>query len=164
MNRMLFLINKINLLFISLEALDLYSQKYIDNHIEQFTHKKIKTLNSRKLSLNYYQYNSYYDFSSIIIYINIIYNIINTKSIQASTKSIINEYNKYIKSTLLTQYLNKFTYIYYKLYNCYENHNSKKFNIIYIHELAIINLYIILKSYKKKGILSFIEYLYKYQI
>nr|YP_009326617.1 hypothetical chloroplast RF65 [Membranoptera platyphylla]AMJ16874.1 hypothetical chloroplast RF65 [Membranoptera platyphylla] len=164
MNRMLFLINKMNLLFISLEALDLYSQKYIDKHIEQFNDNKIKALNLKKLSLSYYQYNSYYYFLPLIIYINIIYKIINTKSIQTSTKSIISEYNKYIKSALLTQYLNKFTYIYYKLYNCYESHNNKKFDIIYIHELAIINLYIIIKSYKKRGIINFIEYLYKYKI
>lgn len=161
---MLFLINKIDLLFISLEALDLYSQKYIDKHIEQFTDQNIKALSLRKLSLSYYQYNSYYYFLPIIIYINIIYNIINTKSIQTSTKSIINEYNKCIKSTLLTQYLNKFTYIYYKLYNCYDSYNSKKFSIPYIHALAIMNLYIILKSNKKKGIFYLIEYLANYKI
>nr|QCI06081.1 hypothetical protein [Delesseria sanguinea] len=164
MNSMLLLINKINLLFISLEALNLYSQKYIDKYIEKFTDKNIQTFNLRKSSLNYYQYNSYYYFLSIIIYIHTIYNIINSKSIQTTTKNIINEYNKYIKSTLLKKYLSKFTYIYYKLYNYYNCYNNKKINISYIHELAIMNLYIILHSNKKQGIFGFIEYLSKYKI
>nr|YP_009295231.1 hypothetical chloroplast RF65 [Dasya binghamiae]AOH77243.1 hypothetical chloroplast RF65 [Dasya binghamiae] len=142
MQKKIYLVHKMTLLLISIEALHLYSYEYLYKQ-------------------KYYYNNKNYCFLSLILHIYSIYTIINTKTLKKLAYNIINEYNKYPQSNLVKQYLNKFTYIHNKKYNYYNYNCNHCFNLLYIHRIAMINLYIILQANHKKGVILFIKYLCK---
>nr|YP_009391334.1 hypothetical protein [Dipterocladia arabiensis]ARW59478.1 hypothetical protein [Dipterocladia arabiensis] len=154
MQNKLYLINKINLLLISIEALDSYSYKYF----YEYQQKVIKN-NKIKIYKNYNDY-KFYNLLNVIKYIFVITQIIKTKKFQNLVSNIIIEYNNCIQSNLIKRYLNKFAYIYHKIYYCYEY--SKNINHLDTNKLAMINLYIMIQMNQKKGIIILIKYLYKY--
>nr|QCI04542.1 hypothetical protein [Apoglossum ruscifolium] len=153
MDQRFFVIKKINYLLISIEALNIYSQEYLYNDKNTKISKNIKNIHVHIIN------NKYYNILPIIIYIFFLYQIINDIIIQKLANDIVIDFSNYMKTQLVKQYLNKFNYIYYKVYNYY-NFNDN-FNI---NEIAIINLYIIIKIYKKEGLFFLIKYLYKIDI
>ncbi len=153
---------KIHLLFISLEALNLYSsQKYNYNHFIEYFKSSIPQnrfiiwpFNSLLKSINYNN-NKISHFKNILIYI--IYSINNYYWIHNLIKIILYSRTKNHKYELLNKYIYKFTYIYNKTYNYYyRKATSTRFEI---EQIAITNLYIIQKVITQKNISYLIHYL-----
>lgn len=150
MNKQIFTITKINLLYLSFKVLSLYNNKYFKN----------KVLFQGELSYNFKMYNSkFLKYSNIneIKFILILYILSQNKTIQQLAQNIIFSKNsKYAKKVTAIKYFNKFKYLYYKNYNYYESNNIN----IDINYIAIINLYIIIECYRKNNIFFLIKYLY----
>nr|QCI04829.1 hypothetical protein [Bornetia secundiflora] len=129
MNKLLYFKKKIDLLLISIEALDLYSSEKICEY-----NNSIKILN------NSTNYNKLY-FSSLIKYINTIHMIIDNTLLQQSSIYIIKQYNQYPLSNIVTKYLNKFCYLYYKSQSYYDGYSF--YQKTKLTKIAMTNLYII---------------------
>ena len=154
MKRRIQLVYKMNLLLISIEALNIQSNDYFKQYIEENLNKKsFIYLSKFNENINYY-------FLDIITSISFIYQIINNKTKNKIVNKIINDYNKYKQSKLTKQYLTKFTYIYNKIYDYYDYDYNHYFNSVYIYKLAIINLYLIKQINQKKGFFTLTKYLY----
>nr|QCI08760.1 hypothetical protein [Sphondylothamnion multifidum] len=138
MNKKIKLKQKIHLLLISIEALDLYTSE------EKFkNHDKL-----------YY----FHKDSDIINTINIIYASLIKTNIQKITLYLITQYNFKQSTHTFKQYIKKYVYIYYK---CKKYYNTK--SIIpskTIERIAINNLYIINQVSKKYGIYFLLKYLH----
>jgi len=154
---------KIHLLFISLEALNLYSlDNYKKNNYIQFLQNFIQTKRFIITPFNYIFKKINYDkinhFNEILILIYILYIISNNYYINNLIENIIFYKTKNNNYYLLNQYINKFTYIYNKTYNYYySNASNKKYDI---KEIAITNLYVIKKVISQKNISYLINYLF----
>nr|YP_009391540.1 hypothetical protein [Platysiphonia delicata]ARW59684.1 hypothetical protein [Platysiphonia delicata] len=138
---------KVYLLLISIEALNVYKLK----NINFSTYRLINVFRTSKKTLKTDRQKNKLVLATIQIYITQL--LITSNDIQKLTNKIINKKNKYFKKKLIKQYLKKFYYIYYKMY---ENHNQSlkyndKYKLLYINNIAITNLYIINKSCQKKG-------------
>lgn len=154
MKKKIQLIYKINLLLISIEALNINSNDYLKKYIKQnIDTKSFIYLSKFNNNINYY-------FVDIIITISFIYQIIKSKINYKIVNKIIDEYNKYKQSKITKQYLTKFTYIYNKIYDYYDYEYNHYFNSVYIYKLAIINLYLIKQINQKKGFFILTKYLY----
>jgi len=156
MNKKQYLIQKIRNLIISIEVLNIYSKKYLNEFVTRSTYKNLKNpffLIASKFILGS---NLKINFIYIILYIYHIYMVVNNENLQRIANKIIKEYTTNSKSELLKQYVNKFYYIYNKINHYYDyfNHNNK-----YIYDISIINLYIINQTNKRKGLFFLIKYL-----
>nr|YP_010199082.1 hypothetical protein LK147_pgp009 [Hydropuntia urvillei]UAD88531.1 hypothetical protein [Hydropuntia urvillei] len=154
---------KIELLLISIEAINLYNLD--DNHK--------RTLNSSKI--NYYLHNlflircgnlikhpknySLYNFKKSIQLIYYIHNSIYSYRMQSNIYEILETIHKTQKSNKIKQYLNRFKYVYYKTQNYYNIMSNTYTEDKFIVKIAILNLYIIHISSYKEGIYFLIKYL-----
>lgn len=138
---------KIKLLYISFKIL------YLNN--ESIIFEQIEWKNNLNFLYNCIFSNCFNETKSIFIAHKLSQNYM----IQEVARSIINIYNsKKNKSITLTQqYLNKFQYLYYNNLSYYEHSNLK----LNYNDIAINNLYIIIKCYRNKNISLLTEYLYE---
>lgn len=150
--------HKLDLLLISIEALNLYKSKNIYN----------QTINTTKLyqdiffirSGNYIRNinnNLLFNLHQTITIIYRIYIYSKQMYLQEIVKRILNNYCNSINNTIELQYYNRFNYIYKKTQN-YHNHYSY-YKQAKIEQLAIINLYIINKINNNYGFYFLIKYL-----
>lgn len=152
-------------MLISLETISLYNmQNLLTNKIDiKYKSKKHILANLIKInqSIRDYYNNNSCNFIQAIIFIYIIYNIVQHNVSNTLILKILQKYKKYVKSKEVEQYLKKFTYIYFVNYKYYYKYKSLNYlHKINIDELAILNLYIIKELQSKKGILFLIKYLY----
>nr|YP_009298037.1 hypothetical protein Plocam_139 [Plocamium cartilagineum]AOM67975.1 hypothetical protein Plocam_139 [Plocamium cartilagineum] len=148
-----------NLLLISLQALDAYNletinyndtnhSSHIDEHIYNIRFKKyIKNLEK----------NSTYTFQEIIILIYNIQYLFSKSSIRNIIYEILMNSYKDKTSIINIQYLKKFHYIYNKTSHYYYMHSHE--NNKNLTQIALTNLYMIYKINYKEGIYFFIKYL-----
>lgn len=151
---------------ISLEAINNYETEIFSNYkitknydllLENFItiYQKIKKHNNK----------ASYNFLEMLQYLYVLHKSIKNRLVLKLTLNIFNKNQLSIKSKEITQYTRKFTYIYFTKYKHY--YESHKFLYLFelknIHEMAIINLYILylINTLKyKKSIYFFIKYLY----
>nr|YP_009392373.1 hypothetical protein [Osmundaria fimbriata]ARW60935.1 hypothetical protein [Osmundaria fimbriata] len=157
---------KIDLLIISLEALDIY---YDTNSATKVNHTdqnkcityyfSLKSLTTNK-HFAHFNNSNYKNFQEIIKSIYTIYLISQQTIIYHVIKDIINYY-KYGNYKQAEQYLRRFKYIYFKRQEQYESYKSlNNMSYINIYEVAIINLYIISQLQYKTGLYFLVKYLY----
>lgn len=156
---------KINMLLICIESLDLYN---VDN-IHQSTIKELYQTQEifyicQKYSI---ENQSNYPIQKTLYLLHVINNIALEKHIQEKVKIILNDYSSFhptnTKSFSLTtnQYVNRFRYkyqIFYR-YNLREKINSEKRRKNPLYNLAIINLYMLNKILSKDGPYTLYKYL-----
>nr|YP_009295889.1 hypothetical protein Schim_143 [Schimmelmannia schousboei]AOM64824.1 hypothetical protein Schim_143 [Schimmelmannia schousboei] len=146
-----------DLLLISIEALDIYTFEQNFSSMRQFTHNEIFIIRSGNL-IRHPDHNSLLKFNYIIILLYAVYRLINTQFIQNTAVHILNNYYLNNSTELTQQYINKFTYIHNRTQNYY-NKNSYYDNLDLI-EMAMINLYVISKMTYKTSLYFLIKYLY----
>lgn len=139
-NRKIFFIIKIKLLYISFKIL--YS------NIEDKIYGKTKL----KGKLNFINNHVFFHRINEIKYVLAIYELSQNQAIQELARNIIKNKRKKIQQ----QYLHKFKYLYYNSLSYYK-YSNLKLNYSYI---ATLNLYIIIKCYKNRNFLPLLEYLY----
>lgn len=143
--------NKIHLLLISLEALNIY----IDDYTLKYKSKKYNIFIDH--SCNFFYKYSLLHFHSTIHDLYLIYNLIYTSKIHDLAYRILHSFSienkKNSFSYINTKYLNKFLYIYYQYKSYYQNH------YINLKTIAIMNLYIIIHIKKINGFHYLIKYL-----
>nr|YP_009397944.1 hypothetical protein [Sonderella linearis]ARW67130.1 hypothetical protein [Sonderella linearis] len=162
MKKKFILTKKIDLLIISLEALDIYQIEKISTQTKIQYNSLIINLIRFSDKIKYNNNNDHsYNFIIIIIYIYKIYQLIQNNFFHEITLKILSQYNKYQKPKELIQYIKKFTYIYFIKNEYYYNYKCMKYlHQININEIAIKNIYIINQIINKKGIYFLIKYLY----
>jgi len=158
-----------DLILISLEALDLYASDQLNKLIPNYIQKSNKNISLIRTG-NYIRHPSHFaicNFKDTIQLIYSIYKLINKAFIQQTILHILEDYSyqKYRDfhsqinlSNLTKQYLHRFQYIYNKTQNLYnaDHHNSTA----NINKIAITNLYIFKQIQSKCGIYLLIKYLY----
>nr|YP_010851515.1 hypothetical protein QQP88_pgp008 [Echinothamnion hookeri]WGH14398.1 hypothetical protein [Echinothamnion hookeri] len=141
---------KIDLLIISLETLNIY---FIKN-------QNILELNRLHQDLGKHTFSTNHKFIKLIKKIYIIQLIIDKYLLNEIANEVLKNYTKSKKCNFINKYRKKFykTYCekkeYYKNYKLLHSENQ-----IDIHNIALINLYIISKSVKKDGTYFLIKYL-----
>nr|YP_010728755.1 hypothetical protein P6G74_pgp189 [Phymatolithon calcareum]WEA76798.1 hypothetical protein [Phymatolithon calcareum] len=156
---------KINILLICLESLDLYS---IDN-IYQSTIKNL--YKTQKMLYIYKKYSSRsqsnYSIQKTLYLLHSINNIALENHLQEKIKIILSDYSSfYLTNTknfslITSQYLNRFIYkyqIFYR-YKLTQKMNNQKKRKNRLYNLAIINLYILNKILSKDGPYILYKYL-----
>nr|YP_009293739.1 hypothetical protein Rhodyp_143 [Rhodymenia pseudopalmata]AOM64421.1 hypothetical protein Rhodyp_143 [Rhodymenia pseudopalmata] len=151
--------NKIDLLLISIEALDQYlwnnifSSKYKDKINEGTIMFKIRCNN-----LNIHpKYNQKCEFRHATNSMSRIYEAITNQSIQNTAQIILTSYIKNKPCKLTSQYIRRFGYIYKKTQSFYIDLSYNTYSSI--KEKAIINLYIFNKISQEEGFYGLIKYL-----
>nr|YP_009394650.1 hypothetical protein [Vertebrata thuyoides]ARW63212.1 hypothetical protein [Vertebrata thuyoides] len=145
-------LKKLDLFIISLETIIIY-------HKDKTSTDQFYKLQSK---LRTQQYDEKQNFIFILGYINSTKKIISHQYINIIAIKIIQSYTKKENSKEITQYLSKFSYIYFRNKKYYGNYKSLQLNEtkkIPIKENAIINLYLISKLNNIKGIYNLIKYL-----
>ena len=151
--------HKIDLLLMSLEAIDPYA-------LESTYQKNCLTISNKLRNIfkircgNYNRhpkYNTLCFFDENIKTISYIHCLIKDPYIQNITEIILNNYTNSFSCTLTEQYIKRFTYLYKKTQNYYNNLSG--YTNINVSEKAIINLYIINIINKKTGIYNLIKYI-----
>nr|QCI08291.1 hypothetical protein [Pterothamnion crispum] len=149
---------KIDLLLISLEALDLYSLENIDNciisksYIKQIKSMKLFIFQSHNL-IKHMGYNQEYNFEYMLNILHSTNKLIKNKTIHKLIHQILINENP----VLIKKYINKFSYIYNKNYQYYNIQAYYTENNL--ENCAIINLYIMNKIIINTNISFFINYL-----
>lgn len=148
---------KLDLLIISIEALDLYTSNNINQMIQkQKLLKYIFLIRSGNYIRNAKNH-SLFDFYQTIKIIYKIYIYLKQVYLQEIIIKILNNYSHSLYNSIEFQYYNRFKYIYKKTQNYY-NHFSY-YKQIKLEHLALINLYIIHKINNKYGFYFLIKYL-----
>nr|QCI09080.1 hypothetical protein [Inkyuleea mariana] len=151
--------HKIDLLLISIEALDIYASEQLENNLLNsimIYHKEKFLIRSGNFIRNP-DNNSLCNFIHSITFLYNINNLINYDFLKKTAISILNNYNSRIEPKLTKKYINKFIYIhnrtqsYYNVYSYYKN--------LDLIEIAIINLYIISQITQKTGLYLLIKFL-----
>nr|YP_009398787.1 hypothetical protein [Kuetzingia canaliculata]ARW67973.1 hypothetical protein [Kuetzingia canaliculata] len=151
---------RIDLLIISLEALNIYYNKNLiknikyehnSNYYYQIMHKLV---NHKSI---YYS-----NFKEILDIIYITYLNSQQKTIKHLTKNMLSKYSDSSDScNELKQYLRRFKFIYFKKQEYYKSTKSLDYLCkVNINEIALLNLYIILQLKNKTGLHFLIKYLY----
>nr|QCI06210.1 hypothetical protein [Dicranema revolutum] len=133
----------LNLVFISLKALDIYSIKN--------NNKYSLSIKERIKNFHYSQKNNI----KLIHWINFIYLLMQINDTQNSTSKILSDYCYNIDSQKMEQYLIRFQYIYRQKLSQYKLHIYN----IKIKEIAIKNLYIIGCMQRRGNIYNFFKYI-----
>nr|QCI07405.1 hypothetical protein [Leiomenia cribrosa] len=150
--------NKLDLLLISIEALDLYTTNTLYKYIVQNTKLSqyiflIRSGNCIRNVKNHTLFNFYHTIVisyQIYIYLKQIY-------LQEIIIKILNNHCNSINNSIEKQYFNRFKYIYERTQNSY-NHYSY-YQKVNIKQIAIINLYLIYKINNNYGFYFLIKYL-----
>lgn len=147
MTKKIFFAIKVKLLYISFKILCLNTESII--------HEQIELQSNLNFIYNCISSNCFNETKSIFI----AHRLSQNYTVQKLARSIINIYNpqKNKNNTLTQRYLNKFQYLYYNNLSYYEHSNLK----LNYYDIAINNLYIIIKCYKSKNILLLTQYLYE---
>jgi len=156
---------KINILLMCLESLDLYN-------IDSIYQSTIKDLHQTEKILYIYQKysrgsQSNYSIQKALYLIHIINNIALENHLQEKVKIILSDYSSLYPtdtknfSLITSQYLNRFTYKYqfFYRYNLTQKIISAKERKSQLYNLAIINLYILNKILSKDGPYILCKYL-----
>lgn len=159
MKKNFYIKKRINLLLISLQALDAYNSETINSSHTNYNpniNEYIYNIKFKKYIKNL-EKNSAYTFQEIIILIYNIQYLFSKPSIRNIIYEILVNSSQKNASIISIQYLNKFNYIYNKTSHYYymHSHNSNK----NLKEIALINLYMIYRINYKEGIYFFIKYL-----
>lgn len=156
MNKKLNLKKRIDLILITIEALDLYALENI---------QKKDICNHHSISLirfgNYLRHadkNSPLKFKQYIISIQICYNLISQYCLQNLALEILNDACSQIRSKMTLQYIHRFIYLYNQTQDYYNTYS--RYDDLNINNIAITNLYIISQINNKYGIYYLIKYLY----
>ena len=162
MNKKLHFKKKIDLLLISLEAIDTYSLENIYNKNRLIRSRKKEQI-FRLRSGNYTRHpsnNSLCEFEDSIKTIHIIQDVLSNSFTQNMAFTVLNNHYKNPTSIVNQQYIKRFKYIYNKTQNYYSIY-SYSINVN-LSEIAIINLYIIAQLKTKHGIYLILKYLYSF--
>lgn len=156
MNKKLNLKKRIDLILITIEALDLYALESTQKK-DIFNHHNIVLIRFRNY-LRQADKNSTLEFKQYIRIIQICYNLISECCLQNLALEVLNCACSQIRSKVTLQYIHRFIYLYNQrqdYYNIYSEYND-----LNIKNIAIANLYIVSQINNKYGIYYFIKYLY----
>lgn len=171
MNNKIYLNQKLDLLLISLESLDVLQADnlirienpniYKHHYSNQKINNNIIELIRYAISIRKYRRITYSCFTNFIIYIYQIHKRIDCYMIYQKANLILRHYIQNNKSSSFKQYIRKFNYLYFEQNHYYINykhidHQYKK----NIKQIAIQNLYFITKLINKQGIYLLVRYLY----
>lgn len=158
---------KIDILLISLESLDLYSFDDISTSEIKSFKDLLNVFFIRQCSLlRDVETNSQCCFEHSLLLINIIQQLAMKAHINKNIYNILHDYchnytrNSRQDSSLLTQkYLNRFIYKYQKAYRYYQDKliNTKEKQL---HKIAITHLYILHKACSREGLYILYKYIY----
>nr|YP_009511766.1 hypothetical protein [Melanthalia intermedia]AXI97643.1 hypothetical protein [Melanthalia intermedia] len=155
-------IKKIDFLLISAEAVSMYNlDEYHENKEDGsiFLQKLSATKDSNERS--YLAINSFnYEKDIEIIYH--VQRLVDNFKVQESIYNILQNISSKKLSKTTFQYLDRFRYIYFRKRNYYSN-NNKRCDEKYVHEIAVLNLYIINRIACQDGIYFLAKYLYNKQ-
>nr|AYR06384.1 hypothetical protein [Rhodogorgon sp.] len=162
-----FIKEKIDILLISLESLDLYSFDYI-SRLDTKTFQDISNIFTiRKCNLlRDIETNAKCCFECSLLLISIIHQIVTRTHIHQNITYILHDYchnnqKSHITSTSYAtkQYLNRFKYKYQKIYRYYQD-KSNSIQGKQLYNIAVANLYILHLTCSKEGLYILYKYIY----
>lgn len=138
---------KMNLLIISLNALNVYRYDRKIFSVQNRGDFGFKYINSTNLQFHIYKLSTTYE----------IYKLIKQVYLQEITSKILHSYENY--NIIKLQYLRRYKYLYERSHSYY--YTSSCYNNVSIENNAMINLYIIHQACNNKGLYLLTRYLYK---
>nr|YP_063548.1 hypothetical plastid protein [Gracilaria tenuistipitata var. liui]AAT79623.1 hypothetical plastid protein [Gracilaria tenuistipitata var. liui] len=152
-----------DLLLISIEAANLYNldqnHTYNTHSIQISSYLDQLFLIRCSHSLRNPIANTLYNFKETIKVIYHLYNSVHNYKTQKNIIKILQGLYQDYQSEYVTQYLQRFKYIYYKTHNYYNINCRFYVDSQYIEEIAIYNLYIMYVLRREDGVYFFIKYL-----
>ena len=166
MNKRINLIQKVDLLKISLETLESFQVTDLANQ-KKVIYKSAKNNQMQIINLLKYcghvkKYKKMHECcNNIVKYIHKIVTKINFYLLCYKANFIIKYYTRQKKPYHLIQYIRKFNYLYLAKHKYYNNYKCIDYQYqAKINKIAIINLYLITKLKSRQGIYFLVKYLY----
>nr|QOS04520.1 hypothetical protein [Sarcopeltis skottsbergii] len=154
MNKKIEFKERINLILITIEALDLY---ILDSIQREYCINKYNILFTKLIKYNNH-YNSKIQFNYYIQIIYLFYTLITQSYLYNLILELLYDICNTTYSQLTLQYMQRFTYIYNQNQNYYNTYSQ--YNKLKIYNIAIYNLYIINQINNKYGIYYLFKYLH----
>lgn len=152
-------VKKINFLLIGIEAVSMYAlDEYCKDKNNNFFLQKLSVIRYSS-NLDWLSNNLCNHKKKEIEIIGYVQNLVNNFKIQSTICNILRDMGNEKVSKITYQYLDRFSYIYFRTQNYYDG-NNKRCNAKYMHEVAKLNLYMMHRITYQDGIYFFVKYLY----